>query len=514
MMESLGDLVSIEEILTGLTRETETLLVQQSRVNTELQESLIHTRMVPLVENAPRLRRVVRQTAAELGKRTQLAFDGVEVEMDRNVLERLMAPLEHMLRNSIAHGIEAPDARRQAGKKEEGTIRIGLSREGSEVVIRVSDDGAGINIEAVRAKALERGLMKPDSRLSDKEVAAFILQSGFSTAASISQIAGRGVGMDVVDSEIRQLGGVLEIDSQPGKGIAFIIRLPLTLSVSRALLVQVAEETYAIPLLGIRGIDQIASDELERLLGTQAPVYRWRGEDYELMHLTNMLGMGQGQLHSESGRQTLLLAASGEQRIALAVDSLFGSREIVVKSMGPLLSSLAGLAGATILSDGSVALIIDMPSLIRRGMASRALPEPEQQRVTSTDHEPTVMVVDDSITVRKVTERLLKRHNMKCITAKDGVDALTLLEETIPDVMLLDIEMPRMDGFELATHMRNSERYREVPIIMITSRTGEKHRQRAMEIGVNMYMGKPYTEADLLENIEKQMALNAGVSAT
>jgi len=506
MAESLNDLLSIEDILTGLTRETETLLLQQSRVNTELQESLVHTRMVPLVENAPRLRRIVRQTASEVGKRTTLNFEGAEVEMDRNVVERMMAPLEHMLRNSIAHGIEDKTTRKKAGKPEEGHITIALSREGSEIVMRVSDDGGGINIDAVKEKAIERGLMKPDAKLSNKEISSFILESGFSTAQSLSQIAGRGVGMDVVNSEIKQLGGVMDIDTVPGEGTTFTIRIPLTLSVSRALLVQVGEDTYAIPLLSISGIERIDATELEHLLATENPTFNWVGEDYDLMHLTNVLGVGQGTVSSEMSKQPLLLARSGEHRIAFAVDNLYGSREIVVKSLGPQLSTLQDLAGATILADGSVALIIDMPSLIRRGLARKSqMGVGEAITATEVEKEPLVMVVDDSITVRKVTERLLKRHNMRCITAKDGVDALSVLEESIPDVMLLDIEMPRMDGFELATHIRNTDRLKEIPIIMITSRTGEKHRQRAMDIGVNIYMGKPYTEVDLLENIETLM---------
>ncbi|MCW9089325.1 MAG: Hpt domain-containing protein [Gammaproteobacteria bacterium] len=505
MAESLNDLLSIEEILTGLTRETETLLLQQSRVNTELQESLVHTRMVPLVENAPRLRRIVRQISSELGKRATLRFEGAEVEMDRNVVERMMAPLEHMLRNAIAHGIEEGAVRKKAGKPEGGDVTIALSREGSEIVIRVRDDGAGIPVETVRQKAVERGLMKADSRLSDKEIIRFILESGFSTAESLSQISGRGVGMDVVNSEIKQLGGVMDIDTVPGQGTTFSVRIPLTLSVSRALLVEVADDTYAIPLLSISGIERIEASELEQLLASEAPTFSWVGEEYDLMHLTNVLDAGQGVVSSELTKQPLLLARSGDSRIAFAVDNLIGSREIVVKSLGPQLSTLHELAGATILADGNVALIIDMPALIRRGLAHKSRADAGLVTVAKVEKEPVVMVVDDSITVRKVTERLLKRHNMRCITAKDGVDALAALEENIPDVMLLDIEMPRMDGFELATHMRNSGQLKDIPIIMITSRTGDKHRQRAMDIGVNVYLGKPYTEVDLLENIEALM---------
>lgn len=503
MAESLSDLVSIEDILTGLARETETLLLQQSRVNTELQESLVHTRMVPLVDNAPRLRRIVRQTASELGKRAALKFEGAEVEMDRNVVERMMSPLEHMLRNSIAHGIEDKITREKAGKPEEGKITIALSREGSEIIIRVSDDGAGINVNMVKKKAIERGLMKPGAKVGDKEAVRFILESGFSTAESLSQIAGRGVGMDVVNSEIKQLGGVMNIDSETGQGTTFTVRLPLTLSVSRSLLVEVANDTYAIPLMSISGIERIETTELKRLLTDDKPAYTWLGEEYDLMHLTKVLGAGEGLINSELMKAPLLIARSGDSKIAFAVDNLIGSREIVVKSLGPQLSTLQDLAGATILADGNVALIIDMPALMRRGLAQQDQGHlAEVVPIAEVEREPVVMVVDDSITVRKVTERLLKRNNMKCVTAKDGVDALSVLDETMPDVMLLDIEMPRMDGFELATHMRNSERLAEIPIIMITSRTGEKHRQRAMDIGVNIYMGKPYTEVDLLENIE------------
>lgn len=503
MMESLNDLQSIEDMMLNLSRESETLLLQQSRVNTELQETLMHTRMVPLVEHAPRLRRIVRQTCAELKKETSLTFKGADVEMDRNVVERILAPLEHMLRNSVAHGIESADKRIAAGKPAEGAITVALSREGAEIVIRVSDDGGGINLDAVRKKALDKGMMTPAAKLSDKEVMHFILESGFSTAETLSQIAGRGVGMDVVASEIKQLGGVLEIDSVPGKGTLFTVRLPLTLSVSRALLVYGGEDIYAIPLMSISGIERIAKKELEQLLASESPQYRWVGQNYELMHLSRVLGVTTLPPPQEGDKISLLLAQSGDNRVALAVDGLVGNREIVVKSLGAQLSTLQDISGATILADGHVALIIDLPALIRRGLAKRVSGALVIEALPEVEAVPTVMVVDDSITVRKVTERLLKRHNMKCVTAKDGVDALTVLEDVAPDVMLLDIEMPRMDGYELATHLRNSERFRHLPIIMITSRTGDKHRQRAMDIGVDVYMGKPYTEVDLLANIDK-----------
>ncbi|WP_303901651.1 hybrid sensor histidine kinase/response regulator [Thiohalomonas denitrificans] len=503
MMESLSDIGSIKGMMTEIERESETLLLQQARVNTELQENLMQTRMVPLVDNAPRLRRIVRQTASEIGRKASLGFQGAEVEMDRRVVERLIAPLEHMLRNAVAHGIESPEERLAAGKSETGSITIALSREGAEVVVRVSDDGRGIDADAVRDKAIERGLMEADANLGEQEVMQFIFESGFSTAAALSQVAGRGIGMDVVSSEVRQLSGSMDIDSVKGQGTRFTVRLPFSLSVSRALIVHVGEQTFAIPLLSVQGIARADPAEVEELLQQEHPTYSWLGESYELMHPRQAIGIDEVAAPSEVKKQPLLLAQSGEHRIALIVDRIEGSREVVIKSLGPQLSMLQSLSGATILADGSIALVLELSALIRRGIAHRhRVGKQLASGATPAPSVPTVMIVDDSITVRAVTKRLLKRHGMNAVAAKDGVDALTILEEITPDVMLLDIEMPRMDGFELATHIRNSEALKDIPIIMITSRTGEKHRQRATDIGVNRYMGKPYSEGDLMENIE------------
>jgi chemosensory pili system protein ChpA (sensor histidine kinase/response regulator) len=504
-MESLNDLVEVQQGLHGITRETETLLLQQSRVSTELQEGLMHTRMMPLVEHAPRLRRIVRQTSAELGKEVELNFRGAEVEMDRHMVERMLAPIEHLLRNAIAHGIETPEQRHKAGKAPRGQITLAQVREGSEVVLRIIDDGSGINLERVRQKAIERGLMKADAGLSDKEVVHFILESGFSTAEALTQVAGRGVGMDVVNSEIKQLGGLLEIDTRQGEGTTFTVRLPLTLSVSRALLVQAGDETYAVPMTSIQGIERLDRALLDQMLAVENPTYTWLGREYELLPLAATLGLpsATAATEGEAGKRPLLFAHSGDHYVAWVADNLLGNREIVVKSLGPQLSKLRGLSGATILGDGSVALILDLPLLARLGLAQRSTAVVEAAPVSA---QPLVMVVDDSITVRKVTSRLLERNDIRPVTAKDGVDAIAQLEEVMPDVMLLDIEMPRMDGYELATHIRNTERLRHIPIIMITSRSGEKHRQRAMEIGVDFYMSKPYQETELLDNIHKLIA--------
>ncbi len=493
--------------MDNTTRESETLLLQLSRVTTDLQEGLLHTRMIPFASLAPRLRRIVRQAASELGKRAELRLEGAEGEMDRTVVERIIAPLEHMLRNAVDHGIEAPAARKQAGKPRTGTIQISFHREGPEIVLRIADDGNGIDRQALRAKAIERGLMPEDADLSDDEVMQFILQSGFSTAAEVTQISGRGVGMDVVNSEVRQLGGSLHIASEAGKGSLFTVRLPYTLAINQVLLVRAGEENFCIPLGSIEGVVRAAPDRLAACYAEEDPVYEYAGNHYQLRHLGSVLGSG-GMAADNAGTQLpLLLIRTGEKRIALQVEALHGNREIVVKPLGMQLSHVNGISGATILGDGSVVLILDLAAVIR--MEAR-------KPVTADAAEPqrnnriTVMVVDDSITVRKVTTRLLQQHGFEVVTAKDGVDAMGQLQECVPDMMLLDIEMPRMDGFELATHLRNDERFRHVPITMITSRTGDKHRERAREIGVDHYLGKPYQENELLETIHRLIGIAPG----
>lgn len=508
LAESSNDLVSIQSLLDNLTRESETLLLQQSRINTELQDGLMRTRMVPFANLVPRMRRIIRQTCHELGKRAQLKVLGAQGEMDRTVLERVTASLEHMLRNAVAHGVEDPEVRVAAGKPAEGTITVALSREGADVVIRVSDDGGGINLDAIRRKAIDKGLMPADAPLSDREIMQFILEAGFSTAEQVTQIAGRGVGMDVVASEIKQLGGTLEIDSNADAGTTFTVRLPFTLAVNQALLCQAGEDVYAIPLTSIEGVVRMTHEELEHCYANpHAAYYEYAGERYEVRGLTTLLAMADPVLPGPGKRAPIILVHTGDHRVAIQVDSLLGNREIVVKSVGAQISTVPGIYGATILADGRVVLILDVASLVRLGLTQHLLLEPEEpaasEAAVDVNRKVTIMVVDDSITMRKVATRLLERNGMAVITAKDGVDAVARLQEHIPDAMLLDIEMPRMDGYELATHMRNDPRLQQVPIIMITSRTGEKHRQRAMEIGVNRYLGKPYQEAELLENVRE-----------
>ncbi len=502
LFESASDLLDLKETLDRRTHDAENLLQQQGRINTELQEGLMRTRMVPFERMLPRLKRIVRQVAEELNKDVAFTVGNAEGEMDRNVLERMAAPLEHMLRNAVDHGLEPADVRLAAGKPAQGQISLDLSREGGDIVFDIRDDGAGVPLDAVRRKAIKRGLLAPNAEISDREVLQFILQPGFSTAEKITQISGRGVGMDVVHEEVRQLGGTMSIDSVPGQGVHFRIRLPFTVSVNRALMVQCGEDQYAIPLNTIDGIVRVLPNELDGHFRHDPPRYEYGGQRYELCYLGELLKTApRPKLLGQSLPLPVLLVQCNERHIAVQVDAMAGTREIVVKSLGPQFAAVQGVSGATILGDGRVVLILDLLAPIR-AMQARLPQRPTGHEIESEPQKPLlVMVVDDSVTVRKVTSRLLERHGMNVLTAKDGVDAMLLLEEHMPDLMLLDIEMPRMDGFEVATQVRHDERLQHLPIIMITSRTGQKHRDRAMAIGVNDYLGKPYQESVLLESI-------------
>lgn len=516
LLESTSDLMELRSTLNNKARDTETLLLQQSRVNTELQEGLMRSRMVPFSRLVPRLRRIVRQVSAELGKQVELVFSNVEGELDRSMLERMVAPLEHMLRNAVDHGIEMPEERLAADKSERGRIDVALAREGSEVVLTIRDDGAGVNLIRVREKAVENGLMRPDAELSNNEILQFILQAGFTTAEKVTQISGRGVGMDVVSAELKLIGGNVHINSEAGSGTEFVVRLPFTVSVNRALMVKIGEDLFALPLNTIEGIVRLSPFELEHYYRSGDARFEYAGELYEVNYFGTLLKSGaQPKLSVDDMQLPVLLVRSEGHAMALQVDAIRGSREIVVKSLGPQFAGVQGVSGATVTGDGNVVVILDAHALLRRQATQLARPElPQLQLQTEPqpgpeDRQQTVMVVDDSVTVRKVTSRFLEREGYLVSTAKDGQDAVIQLQDKIPDLILLDIEMPRMDGFEVARHIRSSSRLRDIPIVMITSRTGSKHRDHAMSLGVNHYLGKPYQEDVLLEAIREYAGATA-----
>ncbi len=498
MAEGLSDAASIQQALLKSIGETDAALLHQARISRELQQDLMRTRAVPFASLSERLHRVVRQSARDLGKKAELTIEGAQVELDRGVLERIAAPLEHMLRNALVHGIEDAGARVAAGKVETGRIAITLRQETNEIVLTVSDDGRGIDGSRLRAKALEKGLVAADQALTPEQEVQLIFLSGLSTAETVTELAGRGVGMDVVRNEISAIGGRVDVDTASGRGTTFTIYLPLTLAVTQTLMVRAASATFALPTASIEQVLRLKSDELVALY--EKGRVEFQGRDYPLHYLRQMLG---GRSATEiRDYNAVLLLRSGAQRLALHVDELIGSREMVVKSIGSQLSRIPGVGGASVLPDGVIVLILNPAQLAGRAAGPTvrtAVPDLGIERAARI--APLVLVVDDSITVRKITGRLLEREGYRVLTAKDGVDALEQLKGELPAVMLVDIEMPRMDGFDLARNVRGDPRTMDIPIIVISSRTAPKHRSRAAELGVNAFLGKPYEEAELVRQV-------------
>ncbi|WP_305823441.1 hybrid sensor histidine kinase/response regulator [Massilia brevitalea] len=494
MAESVNDVASFQESLARSVDGANEELAAQSRMTRDLQRDLMRVRMVPFASLSERLFRVARQTAKETDKRVNLDIRGGGVEIDRSVLEQMAAPFEHLLRNAIVHGIEPRAARTAAGKNETGEVLVQVSQQGNEVVLQFSDDGAGLDLERIRAKARAQGLAEPDAELSDKDAAELIFAPGFSTADTLTELAGRGVGMDVVRSEAQALGGRVVIASSAGQGTRFTIHLPLTLAVTQVVLVASAGKTYALPSTLVEQVMPVREPDLQA--AAAAGVLEVQGQVLPFHYLPALLGEG-GTFEPGMRSRPVMLLHSGGERIALQVDEVLGNREVVIKNLGPQLARVPGIAGATVLGSGDIVLILNPLALGRNAGTAVPMVDVPQHPVPAV-HKPMVMVVDDSLTVRRVTQRLLEREGYRVALAKDGVDALEQLPEVRPDLMLVDIEMPRMDGFDLVRHVRGDAATHAIPVIMITSRTADKHRNYAMGLGVNAYFGKPFQEPVLL----------------
>ena len=517
LAESASDLVDFKRTLADKIRDAEGLLLQQSRIQAEIQESLMRTRLVPFSRLLPRLQRIVRQTSSTLNRPTELIVNNTEGELDRTILERLVTPFEHMLRNAIDHGIEDTEQRQQAKKTEVGQIELNISRQGTDVLVSFSDDGKGIDEAKIQEKALNLGLIKADQFLDKQEILQLIFHPGFSTAKEVTQISGRGVGLDVVQSEIKALGGHVSVDSNLGEGTTFTIRVPTTVSVSDALMVKAGDQQFAISLAQIDRIVRIAPSTLEAYFNSKDDFFKIDNTNYKLRYLSEFVSNQPLPRLSNIAHSlpVLLIKGNNGQTIALLVDQLIGSRaQIVVKPIGQQFSSVGVVAGATILGNGQVCLILEGQNIARQIQATQRIKHISDSRDLSRHNNARrlIMIVDDSVTVRKVTSRLLERQGYDVVTAKDGVDAIEQLENVKPDLMLLDIEMPRMDGFEVTNLVRHHEVHQDLPIIMITSRTGEKHRERAFSLGVTHYMGKPFQEAELLSNVENLLEASQGAT--
>jgi chemosensory pili system protein ChpA (sensor histidine kinase/response regulator) len=506
MAESVNDVATVQRSLQRTLQSTEDELAAQARLTRGLQDDLLRTRMVEFEALSDRLYRVVRQAAKETGKQVRLDIVGGAIEIDRGVLDRMTAPFEHLLRNSVAHGVETPAERAAAGKDATGAIVISLTQEGNEVGIEFRDDGAGLNLERIRERGLASALIAADAQPSESELADLIFAPGFTTATSVTELAGRGVGMDVVRSEVVSMGGRIETASAPGQGTRFRLVLPLTTAVTQVVLLRCGETTVAVPSTLVEVVRRSGAEEVEA--GYESGTLRSGDTTLPFFWLGALLdGAPRGALASRS--QSVVVIRSAAQRVALHVDEVVGNQEVVVKNLGPQLSRLPGLAGMTLLPSGTVAPIYNPVALatlygdavrtrLRAGQDGRGAPQAAAEPLP-----PLVLVVDDSLTVRRVTQRLLVREGYRVTTAKDGLDALERLTEEKPAVVLSDIEMPRMDGFDLVRNLRADPLLADLAVIMITSRIAQKHRDYAAELGVDHYLGKPYSEDELLSLVAR-----------
>jgi len=508
MAESVNDVATVQRNLQRAVESTEDSLVAQARQTRELQRDLLRTRMVEFEGISERLYRVVRQASKETGKQVRLDITGGNIEMDRGVLDRMTGAFEHLLRNSVVHGIELPEARQLSGKPAEGQIEIRLAQELNDVSVVFTDDGAGLDLARLREKAEAQGLLAPGAQLSDDEAAQLVFEPGLTTAREVSELAGRGIGMDVVRSDVVALGGRIETATQRGQGSSFKLVMPLTTAVTQVVMLRAGTLTLGVPSNVVEVVRRLNTADLNKAYASGA--LNVAGEDVPFFWMGALL---QSSPHSQEvhGRtQPVVIFRSASQRVALHVDEVLGNQEVVVKNLGTQLSRLPGLAGMSVLASGAVALIYNpvalatvyggqVPVWVASQQRSSVAASPDAA-VTEMEVSavPLVLVVDDSITVRRVTQRLLQREGYRVALAADGLQALERLQMERPTVVLSDIEMPRMDGFDLVRNIRSDVRLSDLPVIMITSRIAEKHREHARELGVDHYLGKPYSEDELL----------------
>jgi len=504
MAESVADVATVQRGLQRTLQSTEDALAHQARMNRDMQDDLLRTRMVEFEGLSERLYRVVRQAAKETGKPVRLDILGGGVEIDRGVLDRMTPAFEHLLRNSVVHGIEPAAERAKAGKDTTGTITLAVSQVGNEVGVEVRDDGAGLNLPRILARGQALGLVAPGARPDDAALANLIFQPGFSTAESLTGLAGRGVGMDVVRTDVNAMGGRIETASAPGQGTSFRLVLPLTTAVTQVVMLRCGERAFAVPSTLVEVVRRIKLPDLA--LAYQRGAFQEGGQLLPFFWFDGLLG---GSARGLGGGRSapVVVIRSAQQRVVLHVDEVIGNQEVVVKNLGPQLSRVPGLVGMTLLPSGLPALIYNPVALATLyGEAARTATLAALEGAQHSDDRaapaatlaPLVLVVDDSLTVRRITQRLLEREGYRVVVAKDGLDGLDKLAAERPAVLLTDIEMPRMDGFDLVRNMRADARVADLPVIMITSRIAQKHRDYAAELGVDHYLGKPYSEDELL----------------
>jgi chemosensory pili system protein ChpA (sensor histidine kinase/response regulator) len=501
LSETAVDVTAAAAELRSRAGDFDSYLGRLSRLTSDIQDRLMRLRMVPLAALSTRLHRTVRVTAERTGKQVDFRIEGDRIELDKTVLEEMAGPIEHALRNAIDHGIESETLRRAMGKPARGRLVLEARYEGTQVVLSISDDGAGINPELIRSAAVDRGLISEAeaAQMSDDRVLDIIFQPGFSTARQVSEVSGRGVGMDVVKSTVTRLKGTVELTSSPGSGTRLIVRLPMTLAIMRVLLVKTRQETYALPANVVTRILRIGADSIEELGGKT--ILRHEGKVCPLVRLGDALRLN-GTADQPLARRPALMVQIGGQTVALVVDEVIDAREVVVKTLGTLLRKVRGFTGATLMGDGSVVLILNPADLVESRSAKTAQLTPAAKPAANRSLE--ILTVDDSVSVRRVLAKLIENAGWRPTPAKDGLEALELLQRGLrPDAILLDVEMPRMDGYELLGALRGMPHLRDVPVVMLTSRAGEKHRKKAFELGATDYLVKPYQDETLLAVVRR-----------
>ncbi|MFZ1181169.1 MAG: response regulator [Herbaspirillum sp.] len=505
LAEGVNDVSSLQKNLLGVVEHVQNGLAQQARCIREMQRELMQVRMVQFRRVEERLHRLVRQMARETGKKLVLEINGGTVELERSILEKMAGPLEHLLRNAAVHGIEQADQRRAAGKKIPGRLTLEVRQEGHQIMIRLSDDGQGLNLARIHEKAVHLGLVDTNQRLSNAELGSLIFQPGFSTSADVTMIAGRGVGMDAVSADVASLNGRISIHTVSGKGVTFTIHLPLSLVVMQVVLLELDGQIYGIPSLLVEQMVQMQVDERARIFHDGS--MNWQGSRLPLYYLSVLLGEDKGVPLQQT--LPILIIKRGHDFIALLVDRIIGNREVVTRNIGPQLAHMHGVVGATVLDNGNIVLVLNPIQLAQHHNHQKILRWEDTPVTGSGAAQKTILVVDDSLTVRHVMQRLLTREGYHVVLATDGINALHQLRNAHPDIALVDIEMPRMNGFDLTRHIRSMENTAVLPIIMITSRTAARHRERAMELGVNAYLGKPCQDEVLLKCIRDLIGMNS-----
>jgi two-component system, chemotaxis family, sensor kinase CheA len=478
-----------------------------SLVTTDLQIAVMKTRMLPIGKVFNKFPRMIRDLSRELNKKIDLALAGEDTELDKSIVEEIGDPLVHIIRNSCDHGVETPADRLAKGKDETGTIGLKAYNEGNQIVIQIDDDGKGLDAEMLKKKSLEKGLIsqKEADSMSDKEAFTLIFKPGFSTAAAVTSVSGRGVGMDVVKTNIEKLNGIIDIDSEIGVGTSMKLKIPLTLAIIQALLVGVQEEYYAIPLASVLETVRISRDEIYTVEGRS--VMRLRDDVLSLVHIGDIFEVE--RILDASEHAYVVVLGLGTSKLGLIVDTLVGQEEIVIKSLGDYLKGIDGIAGATIRGDGGVTLIVDVVALMQMAKDVKATSMIEAsaegasaaaEKTKASDY--TVMIVDDSKTDRTIMRKALEPMGVTLVEAADGQEALNILKsgEHNFDAMLVDIEMPRMDGYSLASEIKKYNKYKNLPLIAVTSRTGKSDRMRGVESGMVEYITKPYS-ADYLASV-------------